>query len=592
MKLKCAVLALIPGFLLAQNFPYQRDWATYSGGFNTEISSIYEDLQNNTVITDGISGYELNSPAQPADYYNQFITPGGHPYTTVTTFPSGNEFHNKFSSSGNLLLSEYPFVGKYVRFRDQSGNIYFIEKGNSSPLPSGVWLSEPVINSDMILSKYDSNNVLLWRTYIPGGNTYSFADDDQGNIYFTGTTIWQNLGDPETFQPDFTSIQNLDGTLRPNSYIVKLNPQGQKIWATYTPSKLIMCMSAYAGNLYIAGADDLLEANAALATPATFQQARSAQFLSKISGDNGKRIWGTYYGIPSINSGQIVGIKTTSTGIYIAGNTANPSTYYATEGAYKAQSTDWIDLFLTKFDESGKRAWSTYLGGDDIDFVTSYSFLDVKNDKILLSGSSYGTQNIASPGAFVSTKLNPQREDAFFSMFTTSGIHLFTSYYGGHDNINTDGLYYPTDISCRFSKNSDAFYLFGSTENPNGFSTANGHQQNIIYPPVEVRGKTGFVAKFSSTVLSTAETNTGKDLVLYNNPNNGNFSLKGGVLEKESHLITITDMSGRLVYSVPTSKKTEEHFSLAGKLENGNYLLSVTKTDKTPVKTFKLIIKK
>lgn len=594
MKSKHLFLILFPSLLYSQNFPYQRDWATYFGGFNTEISSIYEDPGTHSITADGISGHDANNPVQPTLYYNQFVTPGGHLFTPSATPPYTNEFYVKLSSSGNMLLSEYPFTGKYVRFRDQSGNIYYIERAesNSPPLPSGVWLPESVTDGDTILSKYDENNQLLWKTYIPGGSSYTLTDDEQGNIYITGTTIWQNLGDPGTFQPAFTIVPDINGTSLANSYLVKLNPQGQKIWATYTPSKIIYCLNAYGNDLYIAGSDDLDETSSVLATPGAFQSEKSKQFFSKIDGNTGKRIWGTYYGIPQTASGQIIGIKATSTGIYMAGITVNLSTYYATSGAYKQQSTGWLDLFLTKFDSNGKRAWSTYLGGDDLDFVSSYNFLDVKDDKILIAGTSQGSQNIASPGTFVPTKPNPTRDDAFFSMFTTSGSHLFTSYYGGFNNMENDGYQYLTDIGCKFSKNTNAFYLFGNTENPNGFSSANGHQQNIIYPPTETRGKAGFLAKFSSTVLSTAEANSSKDLILYNNPNNGNFSLKGSVLEKESYLINISDMSGRLVYSAATSKNREEHFRLAGKLDNGSYLLSVSKTDKTPVKTFKLIIKK
>ncbi|MDR2234799.1 MAG: T9SS type A sorting domain-containing protein [Chryseobacterium sp.] len=593
MKLKHTLIILFPTFLFSQNFPYQRQWGTYLGGANTRISQVHEDPQTQSVSVYGYTEYPIITTAPPLDYYNQFVSPGGHPFTYSTENNFSNMFSGKLSSTGNMLLSEYPFSGKKIYFKDEPENVYIISENiSTSPLPSGVWLSNPVTDKDGILSKYDVNNNLLWRTYIPGKVSSTIATDSEGNIYITGTTSWQNLGDPETFQPDFTVVPDFFGSPLPNSYIVKLNPQGQKIWATYTPSKEILNIHAYQDNIYISGYNDLDQTNSALATPGAFQIEKSGQFLSKINGNTGKRIWGTYYGIPHTDSGSITGIKTTSSGIYLSGTTIIPSTYYATSGAYKQEATDPFDLFLVKFNDNGQQEWGTYLGSNGYDFANSYGSIDVKNDRILISGATFGaSNNIASAGAFVSTRPNPTRRDIFFSMFGTSGSHIFTSYYGGPNNNLGDNIVNDSEIACKFSENSDSFYLFGTTENTSGFTTPNAPLQDIIYPPNSL-GRAGFLIKFSSRVLSTSETGTSTDLVLYNNPNNGNFSLKGGILEKESYLITITDMPGRLVYSAPTSKKAEEHFNLAGRLETGTYLLTVSKPDKTPVKTFKLIIKK
>lgn len=598
MRAKNLFFVLFSSCLFSQNtFNYQRDWGTYFGATNTGLSGIYEDNSSN-IFADAITS--LPSPNignPPTSYYNQFITLGGQTFTG--NIQDTNNFSGKLSSSGNLLQAEYtPNITssssrKAPYFRDDTGNMYEFESNLMSypTLPSGVWLSSHNEPDDIILSKYDSNNNLLWKTYLPGNASFNSLEiDTSGNIYIAGLTKWQNLGDFGTFQPNFSMVYDSAGILLPNTYIVKLNPQGQKIWATYTPSKLIGGMTIYGNNLYIFGQDDLKPAGVELSTPNTFQIAKSGQFISNIDGTTGKQIWGTYYGtIGNFDSG-ISDIKADETGVYIVGMTFGvPSNYYATEGAYKANTTDGFDMFVTKFNTQGNRIWSTYIGSDNYDSFSGERGLDVKNGKVLFTGLSMGNQNISTPGAYINIKPNPTTEDVFFGMLdTNTGSPDFISYYGGFLGNSTE----PVSIYCSFSKYSDGFYLYGDTPGNNGFSSANGYQPNIIYPAGITVGISSFIAKFSPKYLSTSEINSLEDLVLYNNPNNGNFSLKGSVLNKEPHIININDMSGRLIYSRNIQKNEEEHFNLEDKLINGTYQLSINKVDQTLIKSFKLMIKK
>ena len=592
MKLKRFFFILCPTLLFSQNFPYQRDWGTYYGGVDTNIQEVYEDLPSNSLFVDASTFFPSpNMVPPPASYYNQFIHGGGQPYTGLDA--TGLEcMSGKFSPSGTLLFSGYiTNLGEPIA-RDDDGNIYYWERPSVLPtLPSGVWLSNPITTANPILKKYDKNNNLLWKTYIPD---LSYGErlkvDSNGNVYLSGKTAWPNIGSLGTFQPDFVTVLDFFGNPKANSYIVKLNPQGQKIWGTYIPTDDIGNIDVYQDNVYVIAGTDLLSTNSLLSTPGSFQSAKSNQSIFKIDGNTGQRIWGTYYGITEGNSASTINhIKVNDSGVYILGDTrGTPSTYYATPNAHKLKTTDGNDLFLAKFDHNGMRVWGTYIGSDEFEMPMYYKGFDVKNDKLLMTGLAFGNQSIASPGAFISTKPNPDGYDLFFTMFNTSGEHLFTSYYGG----NITNIYNTGDMSCRFSKNSDSFYLYGTTPNHEGFATPEASQSNIIYPPNYMNGYTGFLAKFTTTSLSTSETNLSHDLVLYNNPNNGDFNIKGSVLEKEAHMISIHDMAGRLVYSDMIPKNKEQSIKLSHRLSNGHYILSVTKTDKTLVKNFKLTIKK
>lgn len=595
MKTKNLFFLLFSSSLFAQGFNYERDWATYFGGTNTYLTGIYEDSSSN-ISADVITTY-LNPTGgnTPVSYYNQFVTSGSQTY--IGNNP--NNLYGKFSSSGNLLQAEYkasylPTSRQATYFRDDLGNRYDIEHTITAytALPSGVWLPNNNESTDVIFAKYDINNNLLWKTYIPNtGESHNFEVDSNGNIYIVGYTKWQTLGDPGTFQQNFKLVYDVSGTLLPNTYIVKLNPQGQKLWATYTPSSSINGITVYENNLYIFGNNDIITTEATLSTPNTFQTAKGGQFISKFDGMTGQRIWGTYYGTPgnTVDAG-LSDIKADETGVYVTGMTFGimGGTYYATEGAYKSQTNDGIDMFITKFNLSGNRVWSTYIGTDGYDSYSGDRGLDIKNGKLLFTGLNQGNYNISTPGAFVSTKPNANSEDLFFGILNTNTGHPdFISYYGGTANNPSAAI----DARCSFSKSSNGFYLYGATYRNNGFTSTNAYQQGIIYPPGVTMGRSGYIVKFNPKFLSTSEINSSQDFVLYNNPNNGNFILKGSVLNKEPHIISINDMSGKLIYSRNVQKSKEEHFNLEDQLPKGNYILSIKKSDKTLVKSFKLIIK-
>jgi hypothetical protein len=102
---------------------------------------------------------------------------------------------------------------------------------------------------------------------------------------------------------------------------------------------------------------------------------------------------------------------------------------------------------------------------------------------------------------------------------------------------------------------------------------------------------TMFSARFDlKNQMATAEGETVKDLVLYNNPNGGNFSLSGNILQKEKCSVKIYDMAGRLVYQQQLAKEKTQHFNLEERLAKGNYLIEVNGNDKQKLKVFKMTV--
>lgn len=594
MKLNLLPFIFLSANLFSQSSAnYERSWGTYFGATESKLSNIYE-ASSTDIIADAITYYHNPSTPAPTNYFDQFVHSSSNFFTPGNN-TSENNFSGKFGATGNLLLAEYNLYTisyankKYPVFRDEAGNRYDIESDLTQypTLSNGVWHSDHATTSDAILAKYDSSGTLVWKTYIPSdiNSKFILKTDNNGNIYLTGETKWQSLGDPGTYEPNYTST-----VTAANSYLIKFNSAGQKTWATYIPAKSIKDIDVYSGSIYIVAGNDLDPSLAELSTTGTFQQTKGANSILRINANDGQRIWGTYYGSsPNLIDGTIANIKVTSSGVYILGSSTNPGNYYGTEGAFKNSTVDGFDLFVARFDDEGKRKWGSYLGSDFPELLIGEKNLDVKNDKILVSGMTTGSQNISTPGAFLETKPSiPATMDIFFSMFTTTGSLIFTSYYGG-PFVEGQG----TAINNMFSPNSDSFYLYGSTLRKTGYTTPNGNQSNIIFPTGQTGGgTTGYIVKFSSSQLSTTENYQYRDLNLFNNPNNGNFTLRGKILGDKHHIVRINDLSGRLIYSESISKNTEIKFNLSDKLSSGNYILSVSNNENTQSKNFKLIIKK
>ena len=591
-------------FSTAQTFNYERVWGTYFGGINTTPFQLYENnLQQ--VMIDGLSG-STNASAS-ASYYNQFITSGAQVFQSNINALNINDFTAVISPASSLQKFEYRTVKKIIH-REKNGN-YFAISTMGTPT-SGSWLSypvEPANNSDVrniLLEKYDGNDILLWRTYVPsfpfGENSYSksIATDAVGNIYICGQTLWQSLSDAGTAFPNFTVVNTPGNTNVTNVYVAKLNPQGQKIWATYLPSSGQAMLSVYGNDLYIAANSDINPNQSLLATPGSFQQTKALMSLTKLNVASGTRDWGTYYGDPIIQNAGVQSIVAQADGLYFLGGIynllGNENGYFASPGAFQTQSMGGpSDLFIAKFDpEAGNRVWGTYYGtsGDDLPVFGAFSNIDVKNGKILVTNVQNGNTNFSTSGAFVSAKPNTQGfYDLVFSMFNAStGSRIFTSYYGG---IQSDANLYYVGVSGKFSDADDSFYLYGFTSSQVGYTGSAAFQPNIIFPGTITNGQAGFLAKFSVKTLGTNETSPTNDLQLFDNPNNGNFSLQGKLLEKEKCSFKLYDSSGRFIRQENIKQQNRQSFNFHGQLPVGNYILSVINAENDVEKSFKMIVR-
>ncbi len=202
--------------------------------------------------------------------------------------------------------------------------------------------------------------------------------------------------------------------------------------------------------------------------------------------------WGTYFGYSTDYVTR--NFKDKLKNIYLVGYTYS-NFAISTTGAHQASLYSGPDGFIVKFDKNGKRLWSTYYGGYNVDQIQS-GISDASNN-IYVTGLTYSTNNIATTGAFQLT--NASNCDAFLAKFNSSGVLQWGTFMGGtnYEVFN--------DLAIDGSSNVYAVGYTAST----GLATSGAAQTSMA------GGYDGIIVKFTnsgSRVWSTYSGGTGSDV--------------------------------------------------------------------------------
>ncbi|MBW7913601.1 MAG: T9SS type A sorting domain-containing protein [Taibaiella sp.] len=347
---------------------------------------------------------------------------------------------------------------------------------------------------DGFIAKFDSSGARLWGTYYGSalGEEVlgSISCDKWGNVYVAGycdsaatTSALVTTGAHQTNKGG--------GNLNyHDALLIKLNTNGQRQWATLyggnNEEQNIVATCDPLGNVYLAGGTS--STNNIFGTTGTHKPTINTSsnnadgFLAKFN-TNGARLWGTYYGGDTglYKSDNIKAVACDVSGnVYIGGYTSSNHAI-ATTGAHQSTLASQTDGFIAKMNGSnGTRIWGTYYGGNNSDHVQHIT-IDADNN-ILIAGSSSSTNNIASPGAYM-TIYQGGGEDIFLAKFTNNGSRLWGTYYGG------TGLEITKGLGCT---PMGMIYLTGHTTSSTLIATTNSHQ------PSYGGGTDAFIAEFDT----------------------------------------------------------------------------------------------
>ncbi len=192
-------------------------------------------------------------------------------------------------------------------------------------------------------------------------------------------------------------------------------------------------------------------------------------------------VWGTYFGADGTDECIGQGITTDAAGnVLITGVTTSRSDI-ASPGAFQANyGGGGEDAFITKFSSNGNRLWSTYSGGDASDNGTGI-VTDISGN-VYVTGYTYSTSGISSSGAF--QRSLDGTVDAFLAKFTSSGIRIWSTYFGGSGYDEGYGIALDAKGNV---------YITGETGSNNGIAISGAYQTTYGGGTFDA-----FLAKFSS----------------------------------------------------------------------------------------------
>ena len=300
-------------------------------------------------------------------------------------------------------------------------------------------------NRDIILIKYNSSGTKQWTKHY-GEDGKGVTTDSSGNIYVTSYT-----------DSDKSDI-----------ILIKYNSSGTKQWTkqlgassrTFGDSGFGVTPDS-SGNIYLSGHTWRSNLDGKIDNSPRFR-TETDLFLIKFN-SSGTKKWTKQLKTPA--SDRCGAVTTDSSGnIYMTGNTLGGLNGYLIGGS---------DLFLIKFNSSGKRQWTKQLGTSDNDWgrgVTTDS-----SDNIYVSGITWGG---------LGGKKHEGKSDIFLIKFNSSGTKQWIRQFG------TSGLDWGTDSCIQAGKgvttdSSDNIYLTGRTPGGLDGNTSSG-------------GKDIFLVKYNS----------------------------------------------------------------------------------------------
>jgi hypothetical protein len=477
--------------MLSARAQSSRAWATYYGSSGIDQSwDVATDLSGNVYMA-GFTQAASN------------IASGGF----QNTYSGGcDAFLVKFDPNGNRIWATY-YGGACQEWglsvtTDLNGNVFLAGLTcSASGISSGGFQNTYGGGNDAFLVKFDANGNRLWATYYggPGDDAFELmflSTDPMGNVYLASSTNSLSNISSGFFQSNY-------GGGNYDAYLVKFDPNGDRLWSTYFGgngddyARAVCCDQT--GNVYLSGRTT----SSGLAYNG-FQSSCVGvdAFLMKMDA-SGNRLWSTYYGGPDLDESR--GVAADSYGnVYIAGMTGS-TTSFAYNG-YQNNAQGAMDAFLVKFSPSGNRIWATYFGGNDNDWCTSV-MLD-NQGFILIAGATLSSSGIASGGF----QLNYGGDyDSFLARFDSTGSLSCSTYYGGPGE--------DWAISTASDGNGNV-YLSGVACSPglafNGFQNSSGGNRDAyllkLYPgcspPSPVGNMNSTLALNSPTLESGSLTST------------------------------------------------------------------------------------
>ena len=347
----------------------------------------------------------------------------------------------EFNRNQDLIIDPWStFIGgvdieeAYSVFIDGQKNTYTTGYTGSANFPTTVGALEIVKEGqyDAFLTKLDTTGNLIWSTFYGGVGDefgYQVVVDSDDNPYLIGYTNGNDI------------LVSTSGVFQTNSggsydsFILKLDSAGNFVWATYfggTGGEFTISADIdNSDNILVGGFTSSTDMPTLNPFQGTMGGALDA-FIAKFD-TTGNLIWSTYCG--GSNSEDAHVLKTDNqNNVIISGETFS-SDFPVSSGAFQSGNNGNLDVFLTKYDSTGNRVFSTYFGGlnaEDANGLTT----DI-NDNIYLVGYT-ASNDFPMIGNNIYQNIKNAIKDGFIAKFSPLGQPIRTTFIGGSgDDIFT-----------------------------------------------------------------------------------------------------------------------------------------------------------
>lgn len=314
---------------------------------------------------------------------------------------------NKDSTSNTVLTDEeIPDVADELRWDEETAS-----DADTSECVGGEWKTETGVVSQCVKGSWVVRRIThQWGTSaaLISESGSSVAVDKNGNIYVSGQTDGAFDGNvsPKNGQDAFLSKWNKDWKTR----------EWTEQWGAESSAQGNSVVVDGNGNIYVAGNVYRWDVD-------------REPFLSKWDSD-GTNVWEKQWGTASEDHALSAALDAAGN-IYVTGYTLGALDGNVSKGAY--------DIFLTKWDAGGTKAWTTQWGTNDSDM--GHSVAVDRDGNIYVTGETHASLESANQGY----------GDIFLTKLKSDGTIIWTRQWGTIDAdrghavaVDDDGNIYVT----------------------------------------------------------------------------------------------------------------------------------------------------
>ncbi|MDX2173100.1 MAG: T9SS type A sorting domain-containing protein [Bacteroidota bacterium] len=421
MKKTLFYILILFSCLLNSQTTFNYSWAkSFGSNLNEETYQSKIDLAGNVYITGRIEGVVDFDPSAATYTLNEFqhcflakYDPSGALMWAKVLSGTGTSFGNGLGvdASGNIFVTGY-----------FNGNVAF-----NPALPTLT--TSAIGNSDMFLSKFDSNGSLLWNKTVGGAFTQVNPNDlkvmPTGEIVITGE--YSQLVD---FDASASTYTLLSTSASQDIFVLKYDALGNFNWvigvgdiSSDSGSGIEVDAS---GNIYVTGqVQNTPDFNPSASTATFSPYGQEDVFIAKYTSAGGY-VWADVIGGTSKDIGYRIKLDAAGdilvTGIMQStAFDADPSP--APFNLIKVGS-GVFNVFLGKYNSStGALIWAKNTGGNGSNGMGAYSITSDQANNIYLCGFFDGSTDFDFTSGITT-----------FSPYTTSGSDIFIAKYDNSGN--------------------------------------------------------------------------------------------------------------------------------------------------------------